>query len=213
MSILISQEEYLDQSIALASLIQDRFTNKLRRSNRGVKQAGFIVLHQTVMPSVLVEVGFLTNKEEGAYLNSSAGQNDMSNSITSAILEYKHNLDGNVGNFVFDSDISKTTQIVEKLKPIDNIQPIDNSIIYKVQIAATSRAIEPKPNNFKGLTNISREKEDGLFKYFYGNTSNYNITKTLEEEAIKKGYKSCFIVAYKDGKKISLNEALKTSAN
>lgn len=215
MSILISQEEYLDQSIMLASLIQDRFTNKLKRTNRGVKQAGFIVLHQTVMPSVLVEVGFLTNREEGAYLNSAAGQKDMSNSVTSAILEYKHNLDGNVGNFVFDydADTAKSSQIVELLKPIENIKIIDNSITYKVQIAATSRAIDPKPNNFKGLQNISREKEDGLFKYFYGNTSNYNITKTLEEEAIKKGYKSCFIVAYKDGKKISLNEALKTTAN
>lgn len=215
MSILISQEEYLDQSIMLASLIQDRFTNKLRRTNRGVKQAGFIVLHQTVMPSVLVEVGFLTNREEGAYLNSAGGQKDMSNSVTSAILEYKHRLEGNVGNFVFDydTDTTKTSQIVEKLQPIENIKIMDNSIIYKVQIAATSRAIDPKPNNFKGLQNISREKEDGLFKYFYGNTSNYNITKTLEGEAIKKGYKSCFIVAYKDGKKISLNEALKTTAN
>lgn len=215
MSILISQEEYLDQSIMLASLIQDRFTNKLKRSNRGVKQAGFIVLHQTVMPSVLVEVGFLTNKEEGAYLNSAEGQKDMSNSVTSAVLEYKHKLDGNVGNFVFDydADTTKTSQIVETPKNIEVIRPIDNSIIYKVQIAATSKAIDTKPNNFKGLNNISREKEDGLYKYFYGNTSNYDITKALEEEAIKKGYKSCFIVAFKDGKKISLNEALKTSAN
>ena len=215
MSILISQEEYLDQSIMLASLIQDRFTNKLKRTNRGVKQAGFIVLHQTVMPSVLVEVGFLTNREEGAYLNSAAGQKDMSNSITSAILEYKHGLDGNVGNFVYNYDAvtSKTSEVVEVPKKVVEVKPIDKSIIFKVQIAATSKAIDPKPNNFKGLNNISREKEDGLFKYFYGNTSDYDITKTLEEEAIKKGYTSCFIVAFKDGKKISLNDALKTSAN
>ncbi len=215
MSILISQEEYLDQSIMLASLIQDRFTNKLKRTNRGVKQAGFIVLHQTVMPSVLVEVGFLTSKAEGAYLNSDAGQKDMSNSITSAILEYKHGLDGNVGNFVYNYDAvtSKTSEVVEIPKKNVEVRPIDKSITFKVQIAATSKAIDPKPNNFKGLNNISREKEDGLFKYFYGNTSDYDITKTLEEEAIKKGYTSCFIVAFKDGKKISLIDALKTSAN
>lgn len=215
MSILISQEEYLDQSIMLASLIQDRFTNKLKRTNRGVKQAGFIVLHQTVMPSVLVEVGFLTNREEGAYLNSAAGQKDMSNSITSAILEYKHGLDGNVGNFVYNYDAvtAKASEVVEVPKKNVEVRPIDKSITFKVQIAATSKAIDPKPNNFKGLNNISREKEDGLFKYFYGNTSDYDITKTLEEEAIKKGYTSCFIVAFKDGKKISLNDALKTSAN
>ena len=72
-SILLGQEEYLDQSIQLASLIQNNFTNRLKRKNRKVKQAGFIVLHQTVMPSVLVELGFLTNKREGAYLNSKKG--------------------------------------------------------------------------------------------------------------------------------------------
>lgn len=215
MSILISQEEYLDQSIMLASYIQDRFTNKLKRTNRGVKQAGFIVLHQTVMPSVLVEVGFLTAREEGAYLNSEAGQKDMSNSITSAILEYKHNLDGNVGNFVFENDsgATKPTTVVDVPLKTESTKSIDYTITFKVQIAATSKSIDPKPNNFKGLKNIEREKEGALFKYFYGNTSDYNITKTLEEEAIKKGYKSSFIVAFKDGKKISLNEALKTSVN
>ncbi|MFG6685905.1 N-acetylmuramoyl-L-alanine amidase [Mariniflexile sp. HNIBRBA6329] len=215
MSILISQEEYLDQSIMLASLIQNRFTNKLKRTNRGVKQAGFIVLHQTVMPSVLVEVGFLTNREEGAYLNSEQGQKDMANSVTSAILEYKHSLDGNVDDFIFydDAPAVKTEKTIEVPKVSEVARTIDSSITYKVQIAATSRAIEPKPNNFKGLKNVTREKEGGLFKYFYGNTSDYNSTKTLEEEAIRKGYKSSFIVAFKDGKKISLNEALKTTAN
>jgi N-acetylmuramoyl-L-alanine amidase len=203
MSILISQEEYLDQSIMLASLIQNRFTNKLKRNSRGVKQAGFIVLHQTVMPSVLIEVGFLTYKEEGAYLNSPEGQKDMSNSITSAVLEYKHNLDGNVGNFEFieDDDIPAIAETIEPEKTTDTTKSIEDlkttntSIIYKIQIAASSKAIETKPSNFKG------------------NTSDFNITKILEEEAIKKGYKSSFIVAFRDGKKISLNEALKTTAN
>lgn len=217
MSILVTQEEYLDQSILLASFIQNRFTNKLKRTNRGVKQAGFIVLHQTVMPSVLVEVGFLTNKEEGAYLNSAQGQKDMSNAITSAILEYKHNLDGHVGGIDFETDIAtpevKDVKKPELTKPTEITKIADNSITYKVQIAATSKAIDTKPNNFKGLKNIEREKEDGLFKYFYGNTTNYNTVKLLEEEAVKKGYKSCFIVAYKDGKKISLTEAIKTAAN
>ena len=216
MSILISQEEYLDQSIMLASLIQKQFTTKLKRSNRGVKQAGFIVLHQTVMPSVLVEVGFLTYKEEGAYLNSLSGQKDMANSITSAILEYKHTLDGNVGNFEFVDEVpSSEIKISETIEipKITEESPIDNSITFKVQIAATSRAIEPNPYNFKGLKNITREKEGSLFKYFYGNTSNYDNVKALEEEAINKGYKSSFIVAFKDAKKISLSEALKTTAN
>ncbi len=69
----IMQEEFLDKSIQLAKSMQDRFANKLKRNARKVKQAGFIVLHQTFMPSVLVETGFLTNANEGAYLNSTKG--------------------------------------------------------------------------------------------------------------------------------------------
>ena len=85
----IMQEEFLDQSIALAKMIQENFSNKLQRTDRKVKQAGFIVLHQTFMPSVLVETGFLTNKEEGAYLNSSKGQAEMGKAIAAAVLNYK----------------------------------------------------------------------------------------------------------------------------
>ena len=85
----IMQEEFLDQSIALAKNMQDNFTGKLNRKDREVKQAGFIVLHQTFMPSVLVETGFLTNKEEGAYLNSRKGQSEMGTAIAEAILSYQ----------------------------------------------------------------------------------------------------------------------------
>ncbi len=219
MSILISQEEYLDQSIMLASFIQNSFTNKLKRTNRGVKQAGFIVLHQTVMPSVLIEVGFLTYKEEGAYLNSANGQMQMATSIANAILEYKHNLDGNVGDFQIQDvpDTASAQETNTKLPDIPENKPnlvtAKEGVTFKVQIAATAKAIEPKPNNFKGLRNITREKEGGLYKYFYGNTTNYENIRTMEEEAMKKGYKTSFIVAFKDGKKISITEALKTTTN
>jgi N-acetylmuramoyl-L-alanine amidase len=208
-------EEYTDQSILLASLIEKNFTSKLNRKSRGVKQASLWVIHQTAMPSVLIETGFVTNKEEGDYLNSEKGQNEISMAINNAILEYKHNLDGNVGDFIFKDEkpIAKTLETQEIIEDKEKINLTDTSIIYKIQIAASSKSIETKPSNFKGLSTISREKEDGLFKYFYGNTSDFNITKMLEEEAIKKGYKSSFIVAFRDGKKISLNEALKTTAN
>ena len=93
----IMQEEFLDQSISLAKGIQDNFSNKLKRKDRKVKQAGFIVLHQTFMPSVLVETGFLTNDKEGAYLNSSKGQYEMGTAIADAILGYKSNALANFG--------------------------------------------------------------------------------------------------------------------
>ncbi|MBD0835359.1 N-acetylmuramoyl-L-alanine amidase family protein [Aestuariibaculum suncheonense] len=209
MSILLSQEEYLDQSIQLASLIQKKFTNRLKRKDRGVKQAGFIVLHQTVMPSVLIETGFLTYKEEGGYLNSSKGQREMSTAVADAILEYKHIIDGNVGEYAFLEDTVHEEETQTQVAAAD----IHNDITFKIQIAASSKALDPKPYNFKGLDDISRIKEGSLYKYFYSSTSDYNQIKQKEEVAKQKGYKSSFIVAFKDGKKISLAEALKTTAN
>lgn len=205
--ILLGQEENLDQSILLASKIQHNFTDNLKRVDRGVKQAGLIVLHQTIMPSVLVEVGFLTYKPEGTYLNSNKGQDDMASSISAAILDYKKGLDQNIGEDIY----SDTPEITETRSNIP-IATIEENFIFKVQIAASSKKLEPKPYNFKGLEGISREQEGSLYRYFYGNTSNYDQAKQLEDTA-KKKYKSCFIVAYKDGKRIELSEALKSISN
>lgn len=200
----LMQEEYLDQSIKLASLIQNAFTNKLKRKNRGVKQAGFIVLHQTVMPSVLVETGFITNTAEGAYLNSTKGQKELSKSISDAILDYKTEIDKNVGSIVMDIPIADTISTKENT--------IKNTV-FKIQIAASSKSLEPKAYNFKGLQDISREKSGGLYKYYYGYTSDYNKIQKLQIEAKNKGYKDAYIVAFKDGKQIKLSEALKTESN
>ena len=201
MSILLSQEEYLDQSIMLASLIQNKFTHSLKRKNRGVKQAGFIVLHQTVMPSVLVETGFLTYKKEGSYLNSKKGQQQMSSSIVNAILEYKSSLEKNVNDY---SVVNDTPEPVASTL---------DGILFKIQIAAGSTPLETKPYNFKGLQGVSRLKDGNIYKYFYGATPDYDKIKELGEEASEKGYTSSFIVAFKDGKKIALIDALKTTTN
>lgn len=206
-SILIGQEEYLEQSILLASLIQGNFTNKLKRQNRDVKQAGLIVLHQTVMPSVLIEVGFLTNKSEGAYLNSSKGQKDMATSIKEAILDYKKFVDQNIGDDVLVSN----EPILQSKEP--ESQQVFNDIAFKVQIAASSKKVPLESYNFNGLEDLSLEKQGNLYKYYYGNTSDYNKIQSLEKIAKSKGYKSSFIVAFKDDKKISLDEALKTTSN
>lgn len=202
MSILLSQEEYLDQSIMLASMIQKKFTNALKRKNRGVKQAGFIVLHQTVMPSVLVETGFLTYKKEGSYLNSRKGQNDISSAIATAIKEYKNSLDSTTSSIEI-SDASVEMDLDEG--------SLNHNVIFKVQIAASSKALETKPYNFNGLSSISRMKEGSLYKYYYGSTGNYETSKDLAKQAKEKGYNSSFVVAFKDGEKIALTDALKSN--
>lgn len=201
--VTLAQEEFTDQSILLASLIENNFINKIRRKSRGVKQASLWVIHQTAMPSVLIETGFVTNKNEGKYLNSNKGQQEISTAITKAILDYKTSLDSNVGDFIYED-------ITEIAKKAENLP---DEIVFRIQIAASSKAIETKPYNFKGLNKVSRLEDGGLYKYFYGCTSNYDETKKLTEEVKNKGYSTSFIVAFKNDKKISLTEALKTTAN
>ena len=199
------QEEFLDQSISLAKAIQDSFTFDLKRKNRGVKQAGFIVLHQTFMPSVLVETGFLTYRPEGAYLNSSKGEKEMAQSIANAILKYKKSVDENVGD---DFSFEVKEEALDSL-PVQ----VADDVIFKIQIAAGSNSLEPKSYNFKGLDPISREKFDDLYRYFYGETPSYEQAKSLQGEAIAKGYRSSFIVAYKNGQKVKLDSVLKSIPN
>ena len=185
------QEENLDKSLAIASLIQNNFTFKLKRNNRKVKQDNFQVLRETIMPSVLVELGFLTNRKEGVFLNSKKGQAKMANEIAVAIYSYIKNL--------------KLNTVVDLGNTIGPI----NEIKFKVQIAAGKNRLRTKSYNFKGLKNIERKLFGSVYKYYYGNSSSYKAIKESLKKAKSKGYKQAFIIAFKNGKKIALEEALK----
>ncbi|MBT8296353.1 MAG: N-acetylmuramoyl-L-alanine amidase, partial [Gramella sp.] len=201
----IMQEEYLDQSILLADLVQKEFTNDLKRKNRGVKQMGLIVLHQTYMPSVLVETGFLTNNQEGPYLNSRRGQDEMARAITEAIVQYSKTI-----NLNLLETIAKDHPLDHHDSPEIATSQIYKDVIFKVQLAAGSKKIDTKSYNFKGLRNVGRSKEGKLFKYYYGETSDYLKIQQLHQEAIKKGYPDSYIVAFKNDNKITVNDALKS---
>lgn len=190
----LMQEEYLDQSLQLASIIQNNFTNKLKRKNRGVKQAGFIVLHQTYMPSVLIETGFITNKTEANYLNSKNGQTRFAKSIASGIETYLKQLNIN----------TVESTVVEK----DFL--VDKNIVFKVQIASGTTKLETKSYNFKGLKGVERVKVGRGYKYYYGKTSDYSEVIKHQKQAKKKGYSTAYITAFKNGKKIAVQKALKT---
>jgi N-acetylmuramoyl-L-alanine amidase len=199
----LMQEEFLDQSILLADYVQKKFTYDLKRNNRGVKQDVFLVLRETVMPSVLIETGFLTNREEGAYLNSANGQTRMAEAIAAAVKEYSQT----INMAALDNLMNEFP--VEVIPPAEE-QDIFSDITFRVQLAASSKKLDTKASNFKGLTPVIREKEDKLFKYYYGSTSSYSQIQKLHEQAKAKGYPSSYIVAFKQGSKITVNEALKT---
>ena len=183
----IMQEEYLDQSIVAASYIQNSFVEKLKRKNRTVKQAGFIVLKYTYMPSVLVETGFLTNNSEGAYLNSLKGQNEMADAISSAVIDYKNDFFQNLSTTSLTNDLN------------------ESKILYRVQIAASARLLELKPYNFRGLKSVDVVRDGNLYKYLYGKHNTLEDAKKSLNDAKKSGYQSSFIVKYENNKLISLN--------
>ena len=198
-SLILMQETYLDQSIAAASTIQKSFINNLKRKDRTVKQAGFVVLKYTYMPSVLVETGFLTNSSEGAFLNSSKGQNQMANAISKAILNYKNLREAGV-----QAEASSVESKPIRSKPVG----LNPDLIFKVQIAASKNRIATKGYNFKGLSPISREKSGKLYRYFYQSSISYEEAQQHLKIAKNKGYTNAFVVAYNGDKKISISEAL-----
>ncbi len=251
----IMQEEFLDQSILLAKMMQDNFTGKLNRNDRKVKQAGFIVLHQTFMPSILVETGFLTNKEEGAYLNSKKGQSEMAAAIAEAILKYKGDLVAEnsttsnepitnasapvtelpVSQNPIPEKIAETSPppvvVKEEVKPLpkdetkqsiaienkesipveanENERKSKANLVFKVQLMASSKDISLNAENFMGLSTLTKEPFNNLYRYMYGNAPTYFDAKLLKSNADAKGYTASYIVAYKDGARIPLEAALK----
>jgi len=220
------QEQFVKQSIELASKVQTRFTNDAERKNRGVKQAPFVVLYTAFMPSVLVELGFLSNSEEGAYLNSEEGKNELARGIANAIIDYKkqyHSASENISTQkpretpVREEEPKKVDTVKQKVVEPAQTSSVDASkpatvtktgVSFKVQISASSKNVALTPSNFNGLNNISMVKEGNMYKYFYNETTDYDHARKALEVAKNKGYNSAFLVAYKNGKKVSIKDAI-----
>jgi N-acetylmuramoyl-L-alanine amidase len=222
----LMQEEYLDNSISLASKVEEEFSalgKKVRGG--GVKQAPYMVLHKAYMPRVLIEMGFISNPVEGNILDSEEGQNEIARSIADAIVSYKKEYFGNGNNESYEMKPSQKSidkQIKDTVIPIKSkvviekpdlkktvINQDNSATIFKVQLSASSKKVELTPNNFKGLKNISVLFENNIYKYMYGETSDYNEVKKQLQEAKDRGYSSAFLIAFKNGKKMSIQEALK----
>lgn len=204
LGLTLLQEENLDKSFSLAAEIQQNFSQNLKRKNRGVKQAGFVVLHQTYMPSVLIELGFLSNKNEGKFLNSKMGQQQMAKEIAKAITKYYQQLKANT---VVSQSVNIDDSISNTYLP--NETATEEEVIFKIQIASSKNKLKAKSYNFRGLKNIERVKVGSYYKYYYGITSNYQEVKNALLKAKKKGYSDAYIAAFKNGEKTSLSKVLK----
>lgn len=216
------QNANLTQSLLFAQALQDNLVKKLKRHDRGVKQAGFLVLWKTTMPSVLVELGFISNPDEEKYLNSAEGKEELSRGLFNAFSEFKNQYDGtgtssNTTNTNTPVNITNTTGTT--VKGNENNSSANNSatqttqisnheagIVFKIQIKTSSKKIEIIPQNFKSYQNVDVYLQDGVYKYTVGADADYDKIYELYKD-VKKDYQDSFIIAFKDGVRIPLNEA------
>ena len=209
------QDKYMEQSVHLASLMQKQFRHTCKRLDRGVHQAGFLVLKASAMPSILIELGFISPPEEERYLNSETGATTMAKGIYHAFLNYKREHEIRL------TGVSKTVipteqkgQEIEK----ENDRPVtvqkvaenatnDNEITFKIQILTSSKPLAKNDKRLKGLKGVDYYKEKDIYKYTYGASGDYNkVLRT--KRTITAKFKDAFIIAFRDGEKMNVNEAI-----
>lgn len=223
------QDKNMAQSVNFAQLIQQQFRHKARRIDKGVHQAGFLVLRETSMPSVLVELGYITNPNEEAYLLSSNGSSMLAQSIYQAFVNYKANKKTSSPGVLTSSqpaeveeDIvieepktadTKPTQAAKTAQPKETSQSSKSNTsgkpVFKIQILTSDKVLPKNSRQFKGLSPVDRYKEKGIYKYTYGESTDYNKILRLKRSKVDAKFKDAFIIAFKDGEKMNINQAIK----
>ncbi len=201
------QDKNMSQSVNFATLIQQNFKS-YNRIDKGVHQAGFLVLRETSMPSVLVELGYISNPSEETYLLSDKGTTDLANAIYRAFINYK----GNSSKIKPTTVTSNTRQEITTPKEEEETKET-SKIKFKIQILASDRVLPQNSRQFKGLNPVSWYKENGLIKYTYAEDEDYNKILKIKRKIVDPKFKDAFIIAFKNDTKININKAIKEFKN
>ena len=174
------QSEFKQRSLELAELIQNELVTKAKRGDRGVQQAGFMVLYKTAMPSVLVELGFISNPTEEQYMMSSDGQDYLASAVYRAFCTYKTNYEKNC--------VELQQEVTE-----------NQGVVYKVQFTSKNRIVDNAQEVYKDLYGVDYYEHNGMYKY----TAGCFATKAEADDYLKvvksKGYTDAFVVKFEDG--------------
>ena len=188
------QNEYQKESLKMAQFTQNQMVSSAKRPDRGVHQAGYLVLWKSTMPSILIELGFISNDAECKYLVSQKGVDEMSQSLYKAFCEY----------------LDYHNKLLEKAVP--TAQAIGNKgadrelPIYKVQFMSIKNPLKKNDKRLTAYPNVDYYSEGGMCKYTCGDTTDYEAIQKTKTEVQKK-YKDAFVIAVYQGKKISVKEA------
>ena len=210
------QDRFMEQSVELARHIQTQYTSHAGRTNKGVKQAGFLVLRETSMPSVLTELGFISSPKEEKFLNSKDGQQKLARSLYNGFVKYyKQQVKGGAVNVKPAAPIAEDKPAIqpveeapvpkeEKVVPAAN--PSSAKPVFKVQILVSDRKLSNKDARIKGLKNVSFYRDGKQYKYTCCSSSSFQEMQKLRRD-LSKRFKGCFVVAFEGDKRIDLDEA------
>lgn len=220
------QDKFMEQSVDLARFIQQQYKSYAGRQDKGVKQAGFLVLRETSMPSVLTELGFISTPAEENFLNSNAGVAKLAQSLYRGFKQYYKQHQTKVNSNAAVSVAPKTIPTVVEEEPVEAPQtsvPVEveqpasankttstEAPIFKVQILTSPHKLKSTDKRIKGVKNVSYYKEGGVYKYTAGSSKSYAEMNNLRRKLNAK-FKGCFVVAFQGGNRVDLNEARKVA--
>ena len=247
----LMQDRDMQESVNFAKLAQEEMVKTGGRKDMGVLQANLAVLRLTYMPSVLIEVGFISTPEEELFLMSDEGRSVMAKCIYNAISRYKTQHTGRMSNLEKidtkavqrqieennaqlkeaieqaesadeaaeqPADVAQTPQTAPVVQPVQPVvQPVQQAAtapavtsnskpVFKVQFLISPKHLVPGSTQFKGVLGEAY-KEGNVYKYMYGSTTNYNEATKLKN-AIADRFPDAFIVAFKDGEKVNVADAI-----
>ena len=211
------QDKNMEKSVQLATLIQRQFKNTAKRIDKGVHQAGFLVLRETTMPGVLVELGYISTPDEERYLLTESGTDALAKSIYRAFIKYKEQNGSPIArrNEPPTNPVTPKVSSQTKKKPLDTLQKQikkEEKPIFKIQILTSDRKLSTNNKQFKGLSPVSYYQEKGIYKYTYGESTDYNKVLRTKRQ-IETKFKGAFIIAFKNGEKVDVNQAIKEFKN
>jgi N-acetylmuramoyl-L-alanine amidase len=211
------QNAFLDKSLAFAGKVQHQLVDNLHMLNRGVKQAGFLVLYKTAMPGVLIETGFISNPKDEKFLLSDRGQDVMAQAIFKALRDYKNQVERRpneqqnsdtliVANRALEIIRNKNTRN-PKMDSVTTKKEDSGIVSFRVQFAMFPSAKPIDSQIFSGIDNVKMYFHNGLYKFTSGDFNTMEAASQGRKVLIAKGYKDAFIVAFKGNERITNEEA------
>ena len=218
----LTQGLYQSQSLSLADKVQKQFADKAGRHNRGVQQAGFLVLWKTSMPSILVELGFINNEKEEQFLNSERGQTQMALALYQAFAEFKQEYEAE--NQLAISQEEKKPEVKPEVKPeakpeakpetkptekVEQSSPVneEKEIYFSVQFASVSKNVSTKDPFFKKIKGVRKYKSKGMYCYSSGKFPTKAAAEKRKKELQDMGFSDAFIVAFIGHERVSVSQA------